>query len=187
MRPHAHWRSLLSEGASAALAPSGGGGWPRRAVLLGLAAMAGCGFTLRREPELLFNTIALVGFRPDSTVAAELRRQLGRTPVKLLAEVHKAEIVLEALRDSRDKSVVVSTAAGQVREWQLRLRLDYLLRTPGGELLLPRTELLMTREMNYVESQALAKEQEEAQLYRAMQSDAVAQIMRRLAAVKLPG
>ena len=158
----------------------------RRSALFGLATLAGCGFELRREPELLFHTIALTGFRPDSSVATELRRQLSRTTVKLLAEVNKAEIVLEALRDSRDKSVVVSTAAGQVREWQLRLRLDYLLRTPGGEVLVPRTELVMTREMNYIESQALAKEQEEAQLYRAMQSDAVAQIMRRLAAVKLP-
>ena len=44
----------------------------------------------------------------------------------------------------------------------------------------------MTREMNYTESQALAKEQEEAALYRSMQSDAIAQVMRRLAAVKLP-
>jgi LPS-assembly lipoprotein len=94
--------------------------------------------------------------------------------------------LLEALRDVRERSVVVSTSAGQVREWQLRVNFDYLLRTPSGELLLPRTELRMTREMNYTESTALAKEQEEAQLYRAMQSDAVAQIMRRLSAVRLP-
>lgn len=158
----------------------------RRVALIGLAGLAGCGFALRREPEMLFRTLALTGFAPNSAMAVELRRQLGRTTVQLLADANKAEIVLEALHDSRDKTVVVSTSAGQVREWQLRLRLDYLLRTPGGELLLPRTELLMTREMNYTESQALAKEQEEAQLYRAMQSDAVAQVMRRLAAVKLP-
>jgi len=158
----------------------------RRAALLGLAALTGCGFELRREPELLFQSIALAGFRADSTVAAELRRQISRTQVLLLEDPNRAQIVLEGLRDSRDKTVVVSTAAGQVREWQLRLRLDYLLRTPSGELLLPRTELSMTREMNYTETQALAKEQEEAQLYRAMQSDAVNQVMRRLAAIRFP-
>jgi LPS-assembly lipoprotein len=38
--------------------------------------------------------------------------------------------------------------------------------------------------MSYSESVALAKEQEEAALFRAMQSDIVAQVMRRLAAVK---
>ena len=37
--------------------------------------------------------------------------------------------------------------------------------------------------MSYNETAALAKEQEEAALYRAMQSDIVAQVMRRLAAV----
>jgi LPS-assembly lipoprotein len=73
-----------------------------------------------------------------------------------------------------------------VREWQLQLKLDYLLRTPAGEVLLPRSELAMTREMNYTESAALAKEQEEAQLFRSMQADAVAQVMRRLSAVRLP-
>jgi LPS-assembly lipoprotein len=45
---------------------------------------------------------------------------------------------------------------------------------------------MMTREMNYTESMALAKEQEEALLFRAMQSEAVSQVMRRLAAVRLP-
>jgi LPS-assembly lipoprotein len=150
------------------------------------AGLSGCGFALRREPELMFRSMALSGFRPDSPLAAELRRQLSRTPVRLLDDPNRAELVLLALRDVRDKSAIVSTTAGQVREWQLRVSLDYSLRTPGGEVILPRTELRMTRDMNYTESEALAKEQEEAMLYRAMQSEAVAQVMRRLAAVRLP-
>ena len=160
----------------------------RRLVLLGLAASVGaCGFAPRREPELLFRSIALSGFKPASPLAAELRRQLARTSVLLEADANRADLVLEALRDERQKTAIVSTSAGQVREWQLRINLDYLLRTPSGELLLPRTELRMTREMTYTEGAALAKEQEEAQQYRSMQSDLVAQLMRRLAAVRIPG
>jgi LPS-assembly lipoprotein len=64
--------------------------------------------------------------------------------------------------------------------------LKYQLRTPSGVVLQPPAELLLVRDMSYNESQALAKEQEEAQLYRVMQSDIVAQVMRRLATVKLP-
>jgi LPS-assembly lipoprotein len=160
----------------------------RRLLLLGAASVSltGCGFELRREPELLFRSIAMAGFKPSSPLALALRRQLALTPVKLLDDANRADLVLEVLRDSSDKTVVVSTAAGQVREWQLRLRFDYLLRTPTGELLMPRTDLMMTREMNYTESMALAKEQEEALLFRAMQSEAVSQVMRRLAAVRLP-
>lgn len=160
----------------------------RRHLLLAAATapLVGCGFELRREPEFLFRSLALSGFKPGSPLAADLKRQLSRTALLMVEDSNRAEVVLEALRDVREKSVVVSTSAGQVREWQLRVNFDYLLRTPSGELLLPRTELRMTREMNYTESTALAKEQEEAQLYRAMQSDAVAQIMRRLSAVRLP-
>lgn len=158
----------------------------RRFALLLPALLSACGFELRRDSELKIHAISLQGFKADSPMLAELRRQLGHSQVRLIDDPQKAELILETKRDLRDKTVVASTSAGQVREWQLRLRFDFLLRTPGGETLLPRTELRLTREMNYTETAALAKEQEEAQLYRAMQSDAVAQIMRHLAAVRLP-
>lgn len=150
-----------------------------------LSGLAACGFELRRDPEYAFQTLALTGFAPESPLAEELRRQLRQSPLQLVQDPGKAQVVMEALRDSRERSVVVSTSAGQVREWQLKLQLDYLVRTPGGEPLLPTTELRMSREMSYLESQALAKEQEEAALYRAMQYDAAAQVMRRLGSVRL--
>jgi LPS-assembly lipoprotein len=52
-------------------------------------------------------------------------------------------------------------------------------------LIVPDT-IVQLRDISYNESYALAKETEEAQLYRDMQSDVVQQILRRLAAVKLP-
>ena len=50
----------------------------RRSALgaLGAAALAGCGFELRRAPELRFRSIALAGFKPKSTLADELRHQM---------------------------------------------------------------------------------------------------------------
>lgn len=157
----------------------------RRLALLSLAALTGCGFALRREPELPFQSLALTGFPPDSPLAAGLKRQIKRTPVQLLEDPARAQVVLEALHEFRDRSVVASTSVGQVREWQLRLHFDYLIRRPDGELLVPKVELRLYRDMNYTETNALAKEQEAANLYSAMHSDAIAQVMRRLAAVKL--
>lgn len=158
----------------------------RRLALLSLAALTGCGFALRREPELSFKTLALTGFEPDSPLAAGLRRQIKRTPVQLVDDPNRAQVVLEVSREERDRNVVASTSVGQVREWQLRLQFDYLIRTADGELLVPKVELRLARDMNYTETAALAKEQEAANLYGAMHSDAIAQVMRRLAAVKLP-
>ena len=183
-------RSLpVSDTVSETVPAAASSGPSRRLALLGLASLgvlAGCGFELRKEPDLQFQTIALAGFRADSPLALELRRQLQRSNARLVTDPAQAQVVLEARRDSHERSVVVSTTAGLVREWQLKLQLDYLARTASGDLLLPLTELRMSREMTYLEAQALAKEQEEAQLYRAMQADAVAQVMRRLATLRLP-
>lgn len=159
----------------------------RRSVLLAAATLTGCGFELRREPELPFKTLALTGFAPDSPLAAGLKRQIRRTPVQLLDDPARAEVVLEVLYEWRDRTVVASTSVGQVREFQLRLQFDYLVRTASGELLVPKVEVRLARDMNYTETAALAKEQEAANLYGAMHSDAIAQVMRRLAAVKLNG
>ena len=79
--------------------------------------------------------------------------------------------------------MVASTAAGQVRELQLRVRFEFQLTSPGGRLLIPPTELLLSRDMSYSESVALAKAQEEAELVAAMQADIVQQVLRRLAQV----
>jgi LPS-assembly lipoprotein len=159
----------------------------RRLALMGLVALSGCGFELRREPVLPFQTLALTGFPPDSPLAAGLKRQIKRTPVQLMDDPARAQVVLEALREYRDRRVVASTSVGQVREWQLRMEFDYLIRTAAGELLVPKVELRLSRDMNFTETAALAKEQEAANLYNAMHSDAIAQVMRRLAAVRLQG
>ncbi len=150
------------------------------------AVLTGCGFELRKEPEYHFKTLALKGFIPHSPLSQELRRQVQRSTLKLLEDPNRADVVLEIEREVRDKTSVATTTAGQITEWQLRLQLDYSLRTAGGEVLLPRTELRLTRDMNYSESAALAKEQEEASLQKAMQVEAVGLLLRRLAAVRLP-
>ena len=85
--------------------------------------------------------------------------------------------------EQREKIVAGLNAAGQVREFQLRLRLRFRLITPQGRELIPETELALQREIGFAESAALAKEEEEALLYRDMRSDMLQQILRRLAAV----
>jgi LPS-assembly lipoprotein len=149
------------------------------------ALLAGCGFELRGAPELRFRSLQLLGFAARSPLAEELRASINASKTTLVVEsAAQAEVVLEALADAREKSVVASTAAAQVREVQLRSRLDFRLRTVAGKELIPATEIALKRDMSFTESAALAKEQEEALLYRAMQSDIVAQVMRRLAAVQ---
>jgi LPS-assembly lipoprotein len=148
------------------------------------AALSACGFELRQAPQLPFRSIALIGFEPQSSVGQSLRQQFAAGRVQVMEAPAKAEAVFEALIDQREKSVVASTAAGQVREVQLRVKLRFRVATPSGRLLLAADELLLTRDMSYSETAALAKTQEETLLYRAMEDDIVAQVLRRLAAIK---
>jgi LPS-assembly lipoprotein len=158
----------------------------RRAGLLALAGgvLAGCGFQLRQPPRLGFGRIALTGFEPRSPMAQELRRQLG-TVVRVVDSPGQAEVVLQALDDVRVRNVVASTASAQVRELQLRVRFNFRASTPGGRELIPRAELLLSRDLSFSETAALAKEMEEAELFREMQADVAEQVLRRLASLKL--
>jgi LPS-assembly lipoprotein len=155
----------------------------RAGLAAGLAgpALSGCGFALRRTPTMPFERLHLAGFADASPLAAELRRRLRAAGVTLLATPTGAERIVTAIEDEREKTVVASTTAGQVRELQLRVRLTFRISQPGGADIVPPTELLLVRDMSYSETFALAKAEEEAELYAAMQSDIVQQVMRRLA------
>lgn len=157
----------------------------RLALVLGCAVLAsGCGFQLRQAPSFAFDTV-FVSAGPASGVGNELKAALVSSgTVRLVPSAESAQVIVELLDERREKVVVGLNATGQVREFQIRNRIRFRLRTPGGKELIPATELLQQRDISFVESAALAKEAEENLLYRDMQSDLVQQLMRRLAAVK---
>ncbi len=166
---------------------------PRRrhltAVALGLAALslAGCGFQLRGAQSFAFKTIFVNG-ADTSPLLIELRRAMENNgEVRFITDgkqLDAAQVVIDVVSDQREKTVVGVTSSGQVREFQLRLRFKFKLRSKDGKELIPETEILQQRDISFNESAVLSKEAEEGLLYRNMQSDIVQQIQRRLAAVR---
>jgi len=162
----------------------------KRSLLLAAPALllAGCGFRLRGVPQFAFRSLYLVA-PAGSLLALELRRTLQAAGGSLVvitdpAMLPKAEAVFELLSEQQERSVVGLNASGQARELELRLRIRFRLhRQDGTELIVP-TEILQQRELSYNETIALAKEAEEALLYRDMRTDLVQQLVRRLAAAK---
>jgi LPS-assembly lipoprotein len=163
-----------------------------RRALLSLAPVAlltACGFRLRGVPEFGFETVYLAA-PTTSALARELQRTLEGSGGKLrvlrdAASMATAQTIMDLLQEQRERVVVGLNASGQVRELQLRLRVRFRLRTLAGVELIPETEILQQRDISYNETIALAKEAEEALLYRTMQTDIVQQLLRRLAVVKL--
>jgi LPS-assembly lipoprotein len=154
-----------------------------------VAALSGCGFQLRGSQSYAFNSIAIPSnARALSLLVTELRKSLLETQGMQVTtdpgKANTAQVILDILQDQREKTAVGLSVAGQVREFQLKLRVKFRLRTPTGKDLIEESELTQTRQFSYNENVALAKEVEESQLYRDMQSDLIAQMLRRLANVK---
>jgi len=164
----------------------------RRVVLRAAAAMAvavalpGCGFQLRGSGgsyTMPFHSI-YVGFPDNSALGTELKRNLRAGGVTIADSATAAEAQLVVLSENRGKQILSLNSLGRVREYLLTYTLSFSVRDPKGVELLAPAEISLRRNMAFDETQVLAKESEEALLYRDMQADLVQQIMRRLAAMK---
>jgi LPS-assembly lipoprotein len=160
--------------------------------LAAISGLSGCGFRLRGSGVVLaFQSLELRGVGSLALVQ-QLQDQLRASGVQLVEPQPAAQgrtptqpdVVLTLLQDQRDRVVVGTAVAGQVRELQLRHTVRFHLRTPKGKELIEEATIQQVRELSYSETQALAKEAEEALLFDDMRSGVVRQIMTRLAAVR---
>lgn len=151
-------------------------------VLLYLSA---CGFALRGAVSFPFQSI-YVGLPDNSALGGELKRHLranGKTEVS--SEATQADVVLDVLGETRDKTILSLNSQGRVREFNLNYNLKFRVRDKAGREVLAPTTISLKRNLSFKENEVLAKEAEEALLYRDMQSEIVQQIMRRLALIRM--
>jgi LPS-assembly lipoprotein len=159
-----------------------------RAVFAAVLAvsLAACGFQLRGsggQYQLPFHRIYL-GFPETSPLGVELKRNLAAGAAEVVTMPQQADALFDLLSEQRNKQILSLNSQGRVREYLLLYTVVFRVRDKdGGEILGP-TELTLRRNIPFNEAQTLAKEQEEALLYRDMQTDLVQQILRRLAALK---
>ena len=143
-------------------------------------ALAGCGFRLRGSAELPFQTLYVPN--ADSGIALDLKRNLqAGTQTRVVDDAKRAEAILVFSEENRAKEILSLTAQGRVREFQLRYRVGFRVHDGKGVDFVPQTVIALTRDINFNDTDVLAKEAEEQLLFRDMQSDMVQQIMRRLA------
>jgi LPS-assembly lipoprotein len=150
-------------------------------LLLGLVCAA-CGFQLRGQAKLPFETL-YVAIPDISPLGIELKRNIiAGTSTKLVRNQAEAQAILDVASEERGKSILSFDTSGKVREYQLRYRLSFRVHDAQGRDYLPQSEIRITRDISFNDSQVLAKESEELILYRDMQGDMVQQVLRRLAA-----
>jgi LPS-assembly lipoprotein len=154
-----------------------------RAAAAAAALLAvSCGFQLRGDPALGVKALAVTS-NGGSSVATDIRRTLGGSgATRLAATPTQAEAHLRILLEARDKSVHTITGAGRVYEHQLRLIVRYELLKPGQEApVIPVAEVAARRILTYDEAAPVAKEEEEALLFKDMQVELAGRILRQVA------
>ena len=146
--------------------------------------VAACGFHLRGQATLPFNTL-YVQAAPLSPFALQLKRAvLSGSSTKIIDRPEQAEAVLQILQELQEKEILSLGAGGRVREFQLRYRVQFRLTDEKNREHIPATEIVLRRDYSFNDEQVLSKESEEALLYRDMRTDAVYQMVRRLQAAK---
>ena len=147
--------------------------------------MAGCGFHLRGTADVPFQTV----YVPNATsgIALDLKRNIqAGTQAKVVDDAKQAEAILVFSDEAREKNILSLSAQGRVREFQLRYRVGVRVHDGKGGDYVQQTQIALTRDITFNDTDVLAKEAEEQLLFRDMQSDMVQQIMRRLAASRAP-
>ena len=162
-------------------------GWQTGSAMAVAGLLTACGFELRKAPELAFSTM-YTNINEASEFGQLLKRNL-KAVNKLevitdAREIERAQVILELTQEAQEKVILSKSSTGTVREYVLRYRVRFKLRTRDGFELIPDSELVQEREISFNETAALSKETEEQLLYRDMRSDLVQQLMRRLAAVR---
>lgn len=162
----------------------------RRLLCIALAStvmLSACGFKLRGSilgANLPFKSIYLA-VPETSTLGIELRRYIrGSGELEIKDNPKDAEAILDITNEIREKVILSLNSQGRVREYVLYYRVTIRVRDNKNVELLSPTQIILKRDISYNENQVLAKETEEAMLYRDMQTDLVQQILRRMAAIK---
>lgn len=167
----------------------------RLAVAALSLALVGCGFQLRGAPaQLPFKQVAWRGVTgPVATAVSQAIAGQGVSVSRSVPQINQSgtnaegdapsdiDLIIEVNIDQRERQVVASTIAGQVRELDLRVRFNWQAFDRQGRPITPVIDMVLSQDLSYQESAALSKALEQDATYENLQARMVAQVMRRLA------
>lgn len=156
----------------------------RTLLLLTVLLLTACGFHLRGQAGMPFNTLYLDAANSGTPFIADLRRNLEANKVKLVSTAEQADVVLNIVSEIPEKQILTLRGSGRVNEFQLRYRVSLRAYDLKGQDWIPAEEVMLRRDYVYDDTKVLAKEAEETLRYQSMRSDMVQQIVRRLSRAK---
>jgi len=149
-----------------------------------LTLVSGCGFQLRGQtplPATLAAPFLETGDRYTPLYAA-LAARLRAAGAKLAADPAAASAVIRLHKDETGRELLSVSARNTPGEFEVYYTVEYSV-SAGGNELLARQQVTLTRDLSYDETAVLAKEHEEQSLRTALADELAGLILRRLAAL----
>lgn len=155
-------------------------------LLLLVLVLSACGFKLRGtfDAKLAFDSLHIALSETDDLHAALKRAIESGKTTRIVNDSKTAQAIFSVIGDSKQKNILSLSGTGRVKEFQLVRTFSFRLHNSKGQNFLQPATIVVRRDMNFDDTLVLAKESEEAVLWRDIESDLVGQLMRRLTKAK---
>ncbi len=151
--------------------------------LLAMSVLSACGWRLRGKVDLPYKNILISG-----NMTPELRDDLDMmfrvNDIQIVKLVKEAELVLEIISEQNARQVLSYNGAGQITAYRIISRIVFRAFDPNGIELIPESDIYLTRDIDFNQSNIQAFDQQVADYVKNMRIDIVSQLMRRLASIK---
>jgi LPS-assembly lipoprotein len=151
--------------------------------ILAMSALSACGFRVRGKIDLPYKNILISG-----SLTQELRDDLDMmfrvNGIKIVKNVKEAELVLEIISEQNARQILSYNSAGQITAYRIISRLVFRAFDPNGIELMPESDIYITRDIDFNQSNVQAFDQQVLEFVKTMRIDIVNQLMRRLASIK---
>lgn len=151
--------------------------------ILAMGALSACGWRLRGKVDLPYKNVLISG-----NLTQELRDDLDMmfrvNDIQIVKNVKDAELVLEIISEQNARQVLSYNSAGQITAYRIISRLVFRSFDQNGIELMPESDIYLTRDIDFNQSNIQAFEQQVAEYVKNMRIDIVSQLMRRLASIK---
>jgi len=149
-------------------------------LLAMVMVLSACGFHLRGQVVMPFESLYLETANSESALVKELRRNLEINKVRLANSAEEADVVLHIRSEEPEKQILTLGGTGRVTEFKLRYRVTLRAYDKQQQEWVPNEEILLQRDYLYGDTQILAKGAEEALLIRSLRGEMARRIVRRL-------
>lgn len=155
----------------------------KRPILLFITTLllSACGFHLRGwvDTPAWLNNVAVISKDDERQLTTQLKERLEAYKISV-TNVAQAQYWIIINSVSLQQQIISIGASTNPRQYQLNLRVRFMLQTANGQIIKPESTLLVTRQATINNDRILGSNQEEQILINEMQQDAANQIINRL-------